>query len=46
MEKCQICNNNTGEELHTCPYSEDIHDDSESLCNCCGDCEYQCAMDI
>lgn len=35
-----------GEELHTCPYAEDIGGDSESLCNCCADCQYQCAMDI
>lgn len=34
------------ERLHTCPYLEDIGGDSETLCNCCGACEYQCAMDI
>lgn len=31
---------------HTCPYSEDIHNDSETLCQCCEECTYQCAMDI
>jgi hypothetical protein len=31
---------------HTCPFAEEIHDDSESLCTCCPECEYQCAMDI
>ena len=35
-----------GEDEHTCPYAEDIHGDSESLCNCCAECQYQCAQDI
>ena len=35
-----------GEEEHTCPFAEDIHGDSKTLCNCCSDCSYQCAMDI
>jgi hypothetical protein len=33
-------------EEHTCPFSEEIHGDSESMCNCCDECTYQCAMDI
>jgi hypothetical protein len=33
-------------EPHGCPFAEEIHGDTESLCNCCADCEYQCAMDI
>ena len=45
--KCETCGNNEGtSELHTCPYAEDIHGDSESMCNCCSDCEYECCMDI
>ncbi len=35
-----------GETDHTCPYAEDIHDDHESLCNCCQECTGNCAMDI
>ena len=38
--------NNTDEEPHTCPYAEDINDDHETLCTCCADCQYECAMDI
>lgn len=34
------------EEPHTCPYREDIHNDSETLCNCCEDCTQSCAEDI
>ena len=33
-------------EPHTCPFSVEIHDDYDTLCNCCEECEYQCAMDI
>ena len=34
------------DEDHTCPYNEDVNNDSASTCNCCDDCAYQCAMDI
>lgn len=36
----------TSERLHTCPFAEEINGDSETLCNCCSECEHQCAMDI
>ena len=35
-----------GEENHPCPFAQDIHDDSETLCNCCENCNYECCMDI
>jgi hypothetical protein len=38
--------NNFAEEPHTCPYSEEINGDSETLCECCSNCEHECAMDI
>lgn len=31
------------EKPHPCPYAQDIHDDCDSLCGCCEDCEQQCA---
>jgi hypothetical protein len=31
---------------HTCPFREDVNDDSESLCNCCASCEAQCGLEI
>jgi hypothetical protein len=31
---------------HTCPYAEDINNDSETLCTCCEYCTQQCADDI
>lgn len=45
FEKCGNCDNEA-QPLHTCPYNEDIHGDSETLCDCCSECEHQCAMDI
>ena len=33
-------------ELHTCPYAEEIHGDYETLCDCDEEQTYQCAMDI
>lgn len=43
MCKCDV---NPAEPAHTCPYAEDINNDSDTLCTCCRDCQYQCAMDI
>ena len=31
---------------HTCPFKIEIHDDSETLCDCCAKCTYECAMDV
>jgi len=45
-EKCQCCGKNDAEEPHTCPYAEEINNNSETLCNCCPDCMYECSMDI
>ena len=33
-------------ELHTCPYAEEIHNDYETLCDCDEDRTYQCAMGV
>lgn len=30
---------------HVCPYACEINND-ESLCDCCEECSYQCAMDV
>ena len=34
------------EELHPCPFSEEIHNDFDTLCNCCKHCQRECARDI
>jgi hypothetical protein len=33
-------------DWHTCPYSEEINNDYETLCSCCSYCQSQCAWDI
>lgn len=44
--KCNMCNKNKSKKLHTCPYHEDINNDSNTLCNCCDECQMECAMSI
>ena len=44
--KCLRCKKNDAEDEHTCPYAEDIFNDCKSLCNCCSDCQHDCARDI
>lgn len=38
--------NNSAEELHPCPYNIEINGDDITLCNCCLNCQHECAMDI
>lgn len=45
-EKCEHCNRNDAEPMHICPFLDDIHNDSETLCNCCDHCTHECAMDV
>ena len=45
--KCQKCGKPVdSDELHSCPYAEDINNDPTPQCNCCSDCSRQCAEDI
>lgn len=42
------CDRNCGNlasPSHTCPFSEEIHND-DTECNCCPSCTHECAMDI
>lgn len=43
--KCIKCSN-AGTAEHNCPFSEEIYNDHETLCNCCESCAGNCAMDI
>lgn len=43
---CEGCKKQPAEDPHPCPFKEEINDDSETLCNCCKDCQYECRMDI
>lgn len=31
---------------HTCPFLSDVHEDRETLCDCCDFCEEVCADEI
>lgn len=44
VNKCKC--GEEGENLHTCPYQEDINNDNEYMCNCCDYCTQQCMNDI
>lgn len=44
--KCSHCDKDDAQEPHTCPFSEEIYDNHETLCDCCEECTYQCIMDI
>ena len=37
---------NVGDNLHPCPFSSEIYDDNETLCNCCSACSDECSMDV
>jgi hypothetical protein len=34
--------------MNPCPYQKDADNatDEDAMCDCCSDCNYQCAMDI
>jgi hypothetical protein len=40
------CTNNAEQEIHSCPYQEEIWDNNEPVCFCCKDCIHECGMDI
>lgn len=43
---CDRCMKKPQQQPHTCPFAVEIHDDDESLCTCCEECEDHCRMDI
>lgn len=45
-EKCQSCKKNPAGPEHTCPYQEEINDNTEAKCNCCRECSQECCDDI
>ena len=44
--RCSSCGLNDAVPEHTCPYAEDVNNDSSTLCTCCSACEHECCMDI
>ena len=43
---CGKCHKKEAQPLHTCPYSVEIGGDTHTGCDCCTDCEGNCAGDI
>ncbi len=43
-EKCKC--GKPGRQPHTCPFREDVHNDTKTRCNCCRKCEQNCADGI
>ena len=43
---CQHCKKNQAQPDHECPFAADVNNDSDTKCNCCGECAHECAMDI
>ena len=31
---------------HTCLFKREIHNDGTTLCDCCRQCTFECAMDV
>lgn len=46
VAQCRCGKNPMTPDEHTCPYQEDVNNDSVSMCSCCADCQHECAMDI
>jgi hypothetical protein len=45
-EMCGCGKNPKTETLHSCPYDEDVTNDSMPSCFCCDDCQKVCAEEI
>jgi hypothetical protein len=44
---CSRCGKNPAQELHSCPYAEEINDEHDpEYCDCCEECTQECAWDI
>lgn len=43
---CSSCKKRPATDPHPCPFKEDIHNDGETLCDCCDECAHECSMDI
>lgn len=43
---CEKCGKNPASPPHSCPFAEEIWDDTEEECTCCDDCTQDCANDI
>lgn len=45
-DRCKAEGHTFTEELHPCPYTSDVENDSTPVCHCCAKCQAECAADI
>jgi len=44
--RCKKCGVGIAQPMHACPYKSDMDNDSTTKCNCCDDCQYNCAQEV
>jgi len=44
--QCESCGQEGTDDLHSCPYAQELNNDDSALCNCCEYCTQECANDI
>lgn len=42
---CEKCGQ-PGQPEHPCPFNLEVHNDDKTLCNCCPECQAECAKGI
>lgn len=45
-ESVTLWQHGTKRPPHPCPFKQEIHDDRDTLCECCENCTHECAMDV
>lgn len=45
-ELCQKCKEGAAQLMHLCPCLHELNDDTETLCNCCEECQNDCSEEI
>lgn len=43
---CTKCKKHPSQEAHVCPFKEEIHGDTNTLCDCCATCAYECMREV
>lgn len=46
IDPCPSCGVGESNDAHTCPYKEEIDNDSETECWCCDDCIHGCGQEV
>lgn len=46
VDACGNCKERPAEPPHTCTLRYELHNDDETLCDCCDNCARECAEDV